>query len=83
MGDWRLVNYGETQCRPYPPASIATLANRSIYTMMLTIFLVAIAAAGAAIPPPPRVDLDYAVYEGVSNATTGLDIFKGSVALWQ
>jgi hypothetical protein len=49
--------------------------------MMLTILLAALAAASAAIAHTPQVDLDYAVYAGISDATSCLDVFKESVAL--
>lgn len=48
-------------------------------TMKLVAFLVALAAVANAVEQLPQVDLDYAVYEGTSNATLGLNIYKGLV----
>lgn len=48
--------------------------------MLLTLVLAAIIARANAVSNP-RVDLGYEVYEGIANATLGLNIFKGSVAV--
>lgn len=79
MGDWLLLKLCEDTMSPIFPASIVTLAGRCLCTMMLAVFLVVTAAASATLARPSHVELDYAVYEGVSNATTGYNIFKLSV----
>jgi multidrug transporter EmrE-like cation transporter len=50
------------------------------FTMLLTLILAAIIAMGNAASNP-QVDLGYGIYEGIANATVGLNIFKGSVAV--
>ena len=50
------------------------------FTMLLTLVLAAIIARANAVSNP-RVDLGYEVYEGIVNATLGLNISKGAVAV--